>query len=471
MFPGNTTASTIAGKLNASGSALVYGTYLAGKLGPSGGAAVAVDTAGNALIAGGTSAADFPATSGTFSAASQGDVFLAKLSADGSTLIYASLLGPASINTMKLSASGDVYLDCYAAVSTFPATAGFGVPPAGATGNFLLHVGVDGSFVLNAVYLPFVPFGLDVDSAGNAYLVGEGPVPTTEGAFASSANNAESSVVIAKIAPDGRVMGATYQGVSAVNSAAAIAVERDGSVVVTDIISSGTPSGTNAFFVENFFPAVTIENSASYVANTAVPGEKIAIQGYGIGPAAGVASSPVNSLGGVQVYFDSFAAPIIYAQANQVNVQVPWEVAGQSSTHVRIVYNGVEVGNVDVQVGAALPGIFYIANADGSLNTSLNPAHAGELVSIYGTGGGAMNPAGVTGQAWPLAALSFLTQTVAVTVEGEAAVVGYAGSAPTLDSGFFQINVRLPADLTAAARSLCVTVGGVSSAPVAIWIR
>ena len=243
-------------------------------------------------------------------------------------------------------------------------------------------------------------------------------------------------------------------------------------MVLAGIAYSSDVLGTApSSFAANFFPAVTVENSASYVANTAVPGEKIAIQGYGLGPVTGVASSPANSLGGVQVYFDSFPAPIIYAQANQINVQVPWEIAGRTSTHLHVVYNGIEVGSVDVQVGAALPGIFYITNADGAFNSPSNPAHAGELVSVYGTGGGAMNPAGVTGQAWPIGPLSSLTQPASVTVGGETAAVGYAGSAPTLDSGFFQINARLPADLTSAARSLCVTVGGVSSVPVAIAIQ
>ena len=64
------------------------------------------------------------------------------------------------------------------------------------------------------------------------------------------------------------------------------------------------------------------------MANTVVPGELVSIQGYGIGPSMGLASSPVTELGGVQVYFDGFAAPITYAQADQLNVQTPWEIAG-----------------------------------------------------------------------------------------------------------------------------------------------
>ncbi len=472
--PPNLDSSTIVGKLNASGSALVYGTYLGGTQGTSSGVGIAADADGNALIAGFTAASDFPATSGTFSTsyANGSNVFLAKLSSDGRSLIYASLLGPASPSGMKVGAAGEIYIWCYSKASDLPPTVGgFGPAPAGSMGDYLLHVSADGSTVLNATYLPFTLSGLDVDSVGNAYLMGQGSVPTSTGAFRPSSEGAANAELVAKLAPDGQVLGATYVGASAVNTAIAIAAERDGSVVVAGFTSPGDSQAENGFLVENFFPAVTIENSASYVANTAVPGEKIAIQGYGLGPATGVASAPANSLGGVQVYFDSFPAPIIYAQAQQVNVQVPWEIAGEPSTQVRVVYNGVEAGSVAVPVGAALPGIFYITNADGSFNSSSNPAHAGDLVSIYGTGGGAMNPPGVTGQPWPVAPLSFLTQTVSVTVGGETAAVGYAGSAPTLDSGFIQINVRLPADLTSAARSLCVTIGDVTSAPAAISIQ
>jgi len=133
-------------------------------------------------------------------------------------------------------------------------------------------------------------------------------------------------------------------------------------------------------------------------------------------------------------------------------------------------YYGVEVGSAVAPVGASMPGIFYIDNSDGSRNSPSNPAQPGDYVSVYGTGGGAMSPPGVTGNSWPLAPLSSLSQSVSAAVGGEAAGVLYAGSAPALDSGFFQINVRLPADLTPTAQFLSLTVGGVTSMPVAIAV-
>ena len=71
-----------------------------------------------------------------------------------------------------------------------------------------------------------------------------------------------------------------------------IAAERDGSVVVAGgtyevdlpgAVTAAQASGTVAFLAANFFPAITVENAASYVANTVVPGELVSIQGYGMG--------------------------------------------------------------------------------------------------------------------------------------------------------------------------------------------
>ena len=171
------------------------------------------------------------------------------------------------------------------------------------------------------------------------------------------------------------------------------------------------------------------------------------------------------------MYFGDIVAPIIYAQAEQINVQAPWEIAGQQTAQVRILYNGSGAGAMTIPVSAALPGVFYIVNSDGSFNSSSNPAGPGDYVSVLGTGGGAMNPPAATGNPWPMSPLSSFMQSVGVTVGGETANVMYSGSAPTLESGFFQINVRLPADLSQGAKSLIATIGGVAGVPAPISIQ
>jgi uncharacterized protein (TIGR03437 family) len=454
----NAVQNAVVGRLNAAGSALVYGTYLSGAQGISRGNGIALDSAGNVLVGGATEAADFPATEGQpFNNATGGNVFLAKFTPAG-VLIYSAFLGPGGAFTVNVAPNGNIYLGCLAESADVPSPSlpFGGTAPTIGEGYYLFLVSADGSTLLNTIYLPF-SVAVAVDNGGNADVLGQGIVSTTAGAFQSSLSNYYDQVVVAKIAPDGQLAGATYTGTF---GGTLIAAERDGSVVV---------AGGNTVF--NFFPSITIENAASYVTNTAVPGEIVAIQGYGIGPAVGVTSAPTAGLGGVRVYFDNFAAPVMYAQANQLNVQVPWEIAGQSTTRVQIQYLGAPAGSVSLAVSPALPGVFFIVNSDGAFNSPANPARPGDFVAIYGTGGGAMSPAGITGGTWPLTPLCYLTQSVSAAIGTESAQVLYGGSAPTLGTGFFQINVLLPSDLPSGAQTLSVAVGGVASVPVAISIQ
>ena len=469
--PPNAIENAVVGVLNAAGTALLYGTYLSGSQGLSSAAGIAVDAAGDALVGGSTTASDFPNTAGQYVAGANGNLFLAALKPDGSGLLYSHLLGPAVAGGMKVSAGGDLYFVGNGAVSAWPsARAPFGAAPAAAGYNdFLFHLDSANSMSISAIDLPFVlsavPGSLDVDSAGNACLLGYGTVTTTAGSLQPTPlNDGAGQVLVAKVTPTGQVAGATYAGLLAINSVTVIASEPDGSVVVAGDMAAG-------YTAANFFPAITIENAASYTANAAVPGAIMAIRGYGIGPSIGVASAPVNLLAGVQVYFDDVPAPLFYAQAEQINVQVPWEIAGQAATQLRIVYKGAPAGSTTIPVAAALPGIFFIENSDGSPNSPSNPARRGDYVAIYGTGGGDISPAGITGAAWPLTSLSRLTQPVSVTVGAEAAQFLYGGSAPSLNSGFFQINAVLPSDLTPPAQLLYVTIGGIQSAAVAISIE
>ena len=70
-----------------------------------------------------------------------------------------------------------------------------------------------------------------------------------------------------------------------------------------------------------------------------------------------------NSLEGVQVYFDGVPAPLLYASAGQVNVVVPYSVAGKSTTQVQLEYLGVLSNPVTLQVAATAPGIFSITGS------------------------------------------------------------------------------------------------------------
>jgi uncharacterized protein (TIGR03437 family) len=328
-----------------------------------------------------------------------------------------------------------------------------------------------------------------LDSAGSAFVVGvagTAVLATSPGAFQSGlVGNTGSDVIVAKFTSNGQLAGATYAYVSpTAGGGPLIAVAPNGAIMLAQ--------GAANMTVISIFPWLTVQNAASGVAGTVAPGEIVTLRGYGIGPATAVAvpsgQAPVDQLGGTQVTFGGVAAPVFSAQSQQVTVQVPWEIAGQmfeidgqsfeiagqTSSEVVVSYNGqTAVASAPVVVATAAPGIYAVENSDGTVNSPSNPAKAGGFVTIYGTGGGVTNPLGITGGLWPIAAsLPTLPPPVLVTIGGTNAMVLYAGSAPTQESGYFQINVALPSGLqVSSAVNLVVTVGGSSSEAVPISIQ
>jgi uncharacterized protein (TIGR03437 family) len=451
-------------KLNPSGSALIYATYLSGTGGQGLLNSIAVDGSGNAVIAGSTQSANFPVTPGAFDTTipSPQAGFVSKLNADGTALIYSTYFG-SQAQAVKLDSGGDAYILAYANPSGFPSTSGS--IPSGTSVPVVAHLSADGSALVYSIFVPGAN-SMDLDRVGNVYVAGTNPAATA-------------TVFVERLAPGGVLSGMETLGGGAVmnnggpanDTAKLIAVAPNGSVVVSGTVVSTNfpgipgpiPAGGVAY-AAGFFINATVMNAANYTAGVVAPGEIVAILGCGfdITPTA-------------RVYFDEFAAPLIYESDRQVNAQVPWEIAGQSSTRITI---DVAVGPMNlstygpfvVSVAPSVPGVFYVTNSDGSVNSAANPATRGDFVVIYGTGGGLTSPVGTTGGWWPDAPLASFTLPVTITIGGENAGVIYSGSAPTLLSGFFQVNVRIPADLAPSGSTpLVLNMGtGQTTVPVAI---
>jgi uncharacterized protein (TIGR03437 family) len=477
----NKSVAGIVTKLNPSGSALVYATYLSGGLWdvPQG---IAVDASGNAYITGYTSSQNFPVTPGALQTAFPGSGggysgFVTKLNPQGTGLVYSTFLG--EINNgdgtwqIKADPQGGAYVLSTGALAL-------------SYGGYLSHLSPDGSSLISSNFLPTAT-GLDVDSTGDVFVAGviadaglSSPSWTFQPAFGGGASDA----YIVKFAPDGYVDWTTYLGGTGADSATLLAVAPNGSVAVAGTtVSSDFPGisvpasiAAPATFVTSLFGSLTVINAAGYVAGAVAPGEIVELRGYGIGPEAGVAASGGTSLppqlGGVQVYFGNLAAPIFYAQAQQVNVQVPWQIPTRGSVAVSIQVAAGGGSYEMATVAPAAPGIFSVNNSDGTPNSPANPAKAGDMISIYGTGGGVTNPIGVNGGFWPATTpFPALTLPVSVTVGGISAQVLYQGSAPTLETGYFQINALLPVSLPKSAQSyIYVTIGGVSSPSAAMQV-
>jgi uncharacterized repeat protein (TIGR01451 family) len=251
-------------KLNASGSALVYSTYLGGpgdavNVGDDFGNAIAVDSAGNAYVTGLTRSAAFPVTAGAFQqdfAGGAGDAFVAKLNADGTALAYASYLGGATGvtergdvgNAIAVDDGGNAYVTGYTLSSDFPRVNPLpGQAPASDanTDIFVSKVNADGSALVYSTNVGgswheyYGGTGIAVDGEGNAYVVGghviSSDFPTTAGAFQPNcAGTTCADTVVFKLNASGSaLLYASYLGGTWGETGSGIAVDSAGNAYVS----------------------------------------------------------------------------------------------------------------------------------------------------------------------------------------------------------------------------------------------
>ena len=160
---------------------LVYSTYLGGNADDFG-AGIAVDSAGNAYVAGETSSSDFPGTTGgTAGTFGNADIFVTKLDATGSTLIYSTYLGGSGsegYGAIALDSSGNAYVAGQTDSGDFPTTAGaFQTGFSGARDAFVTKLNAEGNALIFSTYLGGWDFddatSIAIDSSGNVYVAGQ----------------------------------------------------------------------------------------------------------------------------------------------------------------------------------------------------------------------------------------------------------------------------------------------------------
>ena len=238
-----------------------------------------------------------------------------------------------------------------------------------------------------------------------------------------------------------------------------------------------------------------VANAASFGVGlptpTIAPGEIVAIFGSGLGPADPLVSAPSGgvyptTLGTAPETTDVevevsvglwVAAPIILAQANQVNAVVPFNMTPASGMKMRVTYSGVPSADFTVDGVSSAPGIFTMdssgqgqaavlnynaSTATYSLNSASNPAAKGSVVAIYATGGGVTSTLPTPeGQVVPLPPpLWTLIATTTVTIGADTFNPDYAGGVPTAIAGLVQINATIPSTAKAnKSTPLFITIG------------
>lgn len=288
----------VVSKLNASGTALIYSTYLGGSTSnvgyistmPNG---IAVDAAGNAYVSGLTNTTNFPVTAGAFQAQLKsqlrGNVFVTKLNPSGSGLVYSTYVGGSNTDTaaaIALDDAGDAYVAGTTFSSDFPVTSGaFQTVKNAESSNtgFITKLNPDGSGLVYSTYLGGsggdAANAIALDQAGNAYVAGSAyspDFPVTEGAFQTKNNavaNYASNAFITKLNATGAALVySTYLGGSGIHNingyndygdyATAIAVDPFGNGYVTgSTYSLDFPVRAWAFQTKNNGAAHSVPNA------------------------------------------------------------------------------------------------------------------------------------------------------------------------------------------------------------------
>jgi len=250
-------------KLNVTGTALAYATFLGGS-GNDYGEAIAVDGSGAAYVTGWTYSTDFPVTPGAFDTTYNGydDAFVAKLAPAGSALAYATFLGGSSYELgtgIAVDGGGAAYVTGYTNSPDFPATPGaFDTTHNGYWDAFVAKLNPAGSTLAYATFLGGGgnDYGeaIAVDGSGAAYVTGwtySTDFPATAGAFDTTHNGAGGypDAFVAKLAPAGSALAyATFLGGSGVDWSCAVAVDGGGAAYVTGVAcSSDFPATPGAF--------------------------------------------------------------------------------------------------------------------------------------------------------------------------------------------------------------------------------
>jgi uncharacterized protein (TIGR03437 family) len=364
-------------KIDPTGTKLIYATYL-GSATPS---AMAVDQEGNAIVAGSTSAMDYPTTPAAyqpeyFASPVQNYIpyiweapvsgYVTKLNAAGSGLIWSTLFG----------GSHDDHVTGLA---------------IGASGNILL--------------------------AGHAYssdLPGLWLTPVSSRPTVANPLN-----FVARLSPDGSTLSPTE--LLPYSTAAGVAVRSDGIAV------AASPLALVRFSTIGRVAAITDSADNARIVSVA-PGQLLTLLGTNLAPPD--PAYPPNgfpaSFSGVTVTFNGIPAPLLYTSGTQINLQLPYEIAGLTQVSMQVSSQFVSPPVSESYFLAVVerqPSVFLSAsafsqpffdisqcngqnisglqplalNADGTQNSCANPAVSGSNVTIFVNGLGVTTPAQSTG--------------------------------------------------------------------------
>ena len=353
------------------------------------GVAVAADASG-IYLTGGTSALDFPTTAGAFQTTLHGgcpypssayitgfigtiffygvdDVFVTKLSPDGTKLIYSTLLGGSCYDRptdLVVTPTGSVYVTGETDSLDFPVVHPLeNGPTAGQYESFVSMLNAGGSS------LPFSTYLL----AGSGPMLALGPdgvlhVGGSAGLLAQTQTETGGPLLFE--APD-----------------------TDGFLAAIDV--SAAPAALNLTAALNAFSLYAGSLAAGEIVQLTVPG-------FHPAPPVDIGLDErlplLTTLSGVQVLFDGQPVPIVRVTAGKIVCLAPQDFGTQQTTNIQVSGQGMLSNVLTVTIAPSAVGLLSAdgsgqglanaRNADGTLNSPRNPAAVGSTVTLYVTGTG-----------------------------------------------------------------------------------
>lgn len=184
-----------------------------------------------------------------------------------------------------------------------------------------------------------------------------------------------------------------------------------------------------------------------------------------------------TSFQGTQVLAGGIEAPLFYVSGSQINAQLPAELAPGREHSILVAAGSAYTTPDSIFTTSVRPGIAVFSGGrviaqrpDYTLVTDDSPARPGDLLVLYLVGMGATQPIVASGAPSPGSPLAEATTQPTVTIGGRPAEILFAGLTP-FGVGLYQINLRVPAGVTAGELPVVITQGGVSANAATLPVR
>ncbi len=247
-------------KLNASGTAAIYSTYLGGS-GSDDGYGIAVDSSGNAYVTGTTFSSDFPTVNALYPTLwGTTDAFIFKLNASGTSVIYSTYLGGSDneygySHDIAVDSSGNAYVTGTTFSSDFPTVNALYPTLWGDSDAFIFKLNASGTSAIYSTYLGGsgydYGYGIAVDSSGNAYVTGytgSPDFPTINALYPDYYGLGWYAFIFRLNASGTSAIYSTYLGGSSEDWGHGIAVDNSGNAYVVGMTTSSDFPTVNALY-------------------------------------------------------------------------------------------------------------------------------------------------------------------------------------------------------------------------------